>query len=87
MALAARFSVAQGRLGRSDAERLVAILARLGLPVAPPAIAPAVWLEYMGRDKKNVGGRVTLVLLDALGRGAIVKDAPRRALEDFLATA
>lgn len=87
MALAARFSVVQGRLGRADAERLVAILARLGLPVEPPAIAPAVWLEYMGRDKKNVDGRVTLVLLDALGRGAIVKDAPRRTLEEFLAAA
>jgi len=87
MALAARFSAAQGRLPRADAERLVAIIARLGLPVDPPEIAPAVWLEYMGRDKKNEAGRVTLVLLDALGRGAIVKDAPPRALEDFLAAA
>jgi 3-dehydroquinate synthetase len=25
------------------------------------------WLEYMGRDKKNRDGRVTLILLDALG--------------------
>jgi 3-dehydroquinate synthase len=87
MALAARFSAAQGRLPRADAERLIGIIARLGLPVKPPEIAPAVWLEYMGRDKKNEAGRVTLVLLDALGRGAIVKDAPPRALEDFLAAA
>lgn len=87
MALAARFSAAQGRLPEADAERLVGLIARLGLPVKPPAIAPGVWLEFMGRDKKNEGGRVTLVLLDALGRGAIVKDAPERALEDFLAAA
>jgi 3-dehydroquinate synthetase len=41
----------------------------------------------MGRDKKNEAGRVTLVLLDGLGRAAIVKDAPPKALEDFVAAA
>jgi 3-dehydroquinate synthetase len=41
----------------------------------------------MGRDKKNEGGRITLILLDALGRGAVVKDVPQRALADFLAEA
>jgi len=87
MALAARFSVAQGRLASADAERLVRLIARLRLPVKPPAIAPAVWLEYMGRDKKNEAGRVTLILLERLGRAAIVKDAPPRALEEFLASA
>ena len=87
MALAARFSVAQGRLASADAERLVRLIARLRLPVKPPAIAPTVWLEYMGRDKKNEAGRVTLILLERLGRAAIVKDAPPRALEEFLASA
>jgi len=87
MALAARFSAAQGRIPSADAERLAALLARLGLPAKPPTIARDVWLEYMGRDKKNERGRITLVLLDRLGRGAIVKDAPPAALEDFLASA
>ncbi len=87
MALAARFSAAEGRLEPADAERLVSLLGRLGLPVKPPAIAPGVWLEYMGRDKKNEGGRVTLVLLERLGRGAVVKDTAERALEAFLAHA
>ena len=85
MALAARFSVAQGRLESTDAERLLALIRRLRLPVDPPHIAPGVWLEYMGRDKKNEAGRVTLILLERLGRGAIVKDAPPAALESFLA--
>ncbi len=86
MALAARFSVAQGRLASADAERLVRLIERLRLPVKPPAIATDVWLEYMGRDKKNEAGRVTLVLLERLGRAAIVKDAPPKALEEFLAS-
>jgi 3-dehydroquinate synthase len=87
MALAARFSVTLGRLQEADARRLIRLLERLHLPVEPPAIARDVWLEYMGRDKKNEGGRITLILLDALGRAAVVKDAPGNALETFLAAA
>ena len=87
MALAARFSVRLGRIGQADADRLVALLERLGLPVRPPAIAREAWLEYMGRDKKNEAGRITLVLLDRLGSAAVVKDAPGAELEAFLSGA
>jgi 3-dehydroquinate synthetase len=41
----------------------------------------------MGRDKKNQDGRITLILLEALGRATIVKDTPRADLEAFLAAA
>jgi len=41
----------------------------------------------MGRDKKNEAGRITLILLDALGRGAIVKDTPHEDLRAFLSAA
>jgi 3-dehydroquinate synthase len=85
MALAARFSVRTGRIAQADAERLIALLERLHLPVAPPSIPRDVWLEYMGRDKKNEDGRITLILLDRLGRAAIVKDTPARELESFVA--
>lgn len=87
MALAARFSVRQGRLGPAEADRLVALLERLGLPVAAPAFPAERWLEFMGRDKKNEGGRVTLILLDGLGQGAVVRDAPETELRRFLAAA
>jgi 3-dehydroquinate synthase len=84
MALAARFSVRTGRLRADDAERLVALLRRLGLPVDAPRIARETWLEFMARDKKNEAGRVTLILLERLGTAAIVKDAAPDALERFL---
>ncbi len=87
MAMAARFSARQGRLAAAKADRLVALLERLGLPVAPPAFAPERWLEFMGRDKKNEGGQVTLVLLEDLGRAAVVRDAPESELRGFLAAA
>jgi 3-dehydroquinate synthase len=85
MALAARFSARLGRIPAAEPERLVRLLVRLGLPVEAPRFALATWLEYMGRDKKNEGGRITLILLDGLGRGAVVKDTPQPALEGFLA--
>ncbi len=87
MALAARLSARLGRVPESDARRLVALLERLRLPVKAPWISREVWLEYMGRDKKNEGGRITLILLDALGRGAVAKDVAPSALADFLAEA
>jgi 3-dehydroquinate synthase len=88
MALAARLSVRLGRIRSADADRLVKLLERLGLRVEPPPrFPPDVWLDFMGRDKKNEAGRVTLILLDALGRGAIVKDTPPEKLRAFLAEA
>ena len=85
MVLAARLSASSGRLTAGDAERLAALLARLGLPIEAPALPLATWLELMGRDKKNEDGRITLILLEELGRAAIVKDTPARALEELLA--
>ncbi|HZZ92566.1 MAG TPA: 3-dehydroquinate synthase [Usitatibacter sp.] len=87
MVMAARFSSSLGRLPAHEADRLVALLEKLGLPVKPPRIATDVWLRYMGRDKKNEAGRITLILLDRLGRASIVKDAPPEPLERFLAGA
>jgi 3-dehydroquinate synthase len=85
MVLAARFSARAGRIATAEAERLARLLERLGLPVEPPRIAVATWLELMGRDKKNEDGRITLILLDALGRAAIVKNTAAESLESFLA--
>jgi 3-dehydroquinate synthase len=87
MVMAARFSARLGRISTAAAERLALAVQRLGLPVAPPKFDVRTWLELMGRDKKNVDGRITLILLDGLGRAALVNDAPLGELEAFLATA
>ena len=85
MVMAARFSARTGRIDGDAADRLAAAVERLGLPVTPPRIDVNTWLELMGRDKKNVDGRITLILLEDLGRAAVVKDAPVGELEAFLA--
>ena len=87
MALAAGLSARMGRIPQSHARRLVALLERFGLPVEAPDFPVETWLTYMGRDKKNERGRITLVLLDALGRASVVRDAPEQALRELLAGA
>lgn len=87
MALAARFSARQGRIAAADAERLERLLERMGLPVRAPAFPVDTWLEYMGRDKKNESGRITLILLERLGHAVVAKDAAERELREFLAAA
>ncbi|WP_337177456.1 3-dehydroquinate synthase [Paludisphaera sp.] len=78
------------RLGWVDAaftERLVRLLARFGLPTSLSGLDPAAILESMGRDKKNKGGRVRLVLPRRMGHVELT-DAPsaddlRSLLEDL----
>jgi 3-dehydroquinate synthase len=84
MVMAARFSARLGRISPAAAERLAEAVDRLGLPSTAPKFDVSTWLELMGRDKKNVDGRITLILLEELGRAAVVKDAPVRELEAFL---
>jgi 3-dehydroquinate synthase len=85
MVLAARLSAQLLGLPVTDAARLQALLARLGLPVDPPSMPVSRWLEFMARDKKNEGGSITLILLERLGRARIEKKAPQRAIEALLA--
>ena len=84
MAMAARLSARQGRVASSDVDRLVALLERFGLPVRPPAIERRIWLDYMGRDKKNEGGSITLVLLERLGHAVVAKATSLPELQAFL---
>ena len=44
-------------------------------------------LKGAGNLASSLGGRITLILLDSLGRAAIVKDTPAKALHEFLAAA
>jgi len=85
MVLASRLSADLGRIGHEEAARLERLLVRLGLPVKPPAIAPERWLELMGRDKKNQGGRITFVLLSSLGKAEVVRDTPLEAVSRAIA--
>ena len=82
MCMAARLSARAGWLGTAELARIIAIVARAQLPtVPPPAISPARFRELMQHDKKNVGGRIRLVLLRALGQACVTRDYDDGLLE------
>jgi 3-dehydroquinate synthase len=89
MLLAARLSTQLQRASAVDADRLQALLARCGLPTAvPPGIEPQRLLDLMRLDKKNLSGRLRLILWRGIGQAEIVPDvdeaAVMRVLEEGL---
>jgi 3-dehydroquinate synthase len=71
MAMAAELSMRAGLLSARDAERAKALIARAGLPLRGPALAPERYLELMQVDKKAAAGELRFVLLEGLGRATL----------------
>lgn len=84
MVMAARLSASRGWIARDEVDELVNWLEAVQLPVSPPAMAPAIWLEHMGRDKKVLAGKLRLVLLRAVGEAVLVDDVSNEELTAFL---
>ena len=88
MVLAAQLSARIGLAAVTDGERLAALLSRLGLPTrAPSGADPARVLELMRLDKKNVSGRLRLILWHGLGQALIVPDVDETAVLNSLIAA
>ena len=86
MAMAADMSARLGWLQPNERDRVVALLKQLGLPVEPPRIGAQRGRELMGMDKKVLGGRIRLVLLQGLGRATVVDNYAEQALDATLQT-
>ena len=89
MVLAAELSARLGRLDPAAARLLRDHLDHAGLPVSmteiPGAPFPAARLiAHMAHDKKAEAGRLTFILLDALGRAAVERDVPLATVEAVL---
>jgi len=87
MCQAAALSTQMDMAAGSDATRLAALLRSLGLPVAAPeGLDPEDLLGHMRLDKKNLGGRLRLILWRGIGRAEIVGDVdPARVRETLSA--
>lgn len=84
MLMAARLSERLGWLSREEFQRLRALVAAAGLPIQPPPIAPARFMDLMAVDKKVAGGHLRFVLLRHLGEAFLTKDVPQDALLSVL---
>jgi 3-dehydroquinate synthase len=87
MVMAAELSVRAGCLRREDAARVVALIARAGLPVRGPRLDAERYLELMQVDKKAARGKVRFVLLDGLGRASLRGDLDSRLVRESIAAA
>ncbi|RXR08667.1 3-dehydroquinate synthase [Pseudoxanthomonas composti] len=86
MVLAARLSTQLGLAPASDAEALQALLARYGLPTQiPVGLAPEALLARMRLDKKNIAGRLRLVLWRGIGQAMVVPDVDEAQVLQVLA--
>jgi 3-dehydroquinate synthase len=93
MVLAAELSAQLGKIGEQDAARIKRHLADVGLPTtlqeiagfAQEGLADADGLmALMAQDKKVKRGRLTFILLEAIGRAVIAPDVEPSLVRDFL---
>jgi 3-dehydroquinate synthase len=80
MAFAARLSQLAGRLDEATADRHVAVLSSLGLPVSYPPDAFSELLATMGLDKKTRGSTLRFVILEGLASASILSGPPEKLL-------
>ena len=93
MVLASEFSASLGMIAPSDAARVKRHLAEVGLPThlqdiagfAQEGLADAdALMALMAQDKKVRRGKLTFILLEAVGCAVIVKDVDPLRVRDFL---
>jgi 3-dehydroquinate synthase len=93
MVLAAELSAEFGMIGQSEADRVRRHLAEVGLPTHVHDIAgfaqeglvdADALMALMAQDKKVRRGRLTFILLKAVGRAVVAPDVEPSRVRDFL---
>jgi 3-dehydroquinate synthase len=93
MVLAAEFSAQLGMIGDADALRVKHHLAAAGLPThlqdiagfAQEKISADALMTLMAQDKKVKRGKLTFILLQAVGQATIAPDVEPSLVRDFIA--
>ena len=93
MVLAAEFSAELGMIAEADAARVKRHLAAAGLPTrlqdiagfSQERIGADALMDLMAQDKKVRRGRLTFILLKAVGQAVIVPDVEPSRVREFLA--
>ncbi len=84
MVMAAHLSRLLGLVDAAFVQRLTALIARAGLPVTGPDLAPERYLELMRVDKKAEGGQIRFVVITAPGQ-AEMRAAPDALVREAIA--
>ena len=84
MIMAADLSAREDLISAADYDRIVHIVHRASLPLRPPVeMTPADFMSLMAVDKKNIDGRLRLVLLRSVGDAVVTSGA---SPENLMAT-
>ena len=86
MVMASNMSMLMGFIDEKDFKRIKKIIDSAGLPINPPDISQAQFLDLMASDKKNKDGKISLVLLRSLGEAFQTQDYDIKILEKTLKT-
>ncbi|MFN3295648.1 3-dehydroquinate synthase [Caldimonas sp.] len=78
MVMASELSARLGLMPASFVDRMRRLIERAGLPVQGPPLGASRYLDLMRVDKKNEGGQIRFVVIEALGRAGL------RAVPDAL---
>lgn len=85
MCMAARVSVEHGWMTNDEERRIVSLIAKAGLPTAPPGELDAErMLELMAVDKKVQDGNLRLVLMKGIGNSFVTDSFDLGKLQDTL---
>ena len=89
MALAFRFSASQGMISGQDAGRATRAIAAAGLPIYLADVAGHPFdadrlLGHMAQDKKAEAGRLTFILVRAVGEAFVARNVDAGAVRAFL---
>ena len=89
MALALRFSAAEGLMTGQDAERACRAIAAVSLPTRLDEVPghpfnAARLVSHMAQDKKAEAGRLTFILARALGDAFVARDVSASSVYSFL---
>jgi 3-dehydroquinate synthase len=85
LCLAADLSARLGRIGADDVRRVQRLVESTGLPIrAPGELSSERMVELMAVDKKIKGGKLRLVLLNAIGKAELDGDFDPGALKETL---
>lgn len=85
MGYAADLSRRMGWISKSDVERILKLLRSASLPVNPPKdMSVTQFIDLMSVDKKNVDGKIRLILLESIGKATLPINVEQTMLDQTL---
>ena len=84
MVMASYMSMQLGWLTAQDFDRIKSVIRAAKLPVDPPQIDEAQFIELMRSDKKALQGKINLILQKGIGHAFLTNDYPHEVLLDTL---